>query len=135
MIPQWIIDLPWEMFNTLISLMELLVLSVPAAVIFMYYRIQSVNLYVAETTNNGATILIHNRTNRSVFISDVQFIATANSDFGKPVVFWDKSASQIKPDDCLEVVVNYTRCSRGNQAFQFLVRYDRKRIKKIKVKV
>lgn len=135
MIPQWIIDLPWEIFDVLINFVELLILIVPATVAFMYYRVQSVALYVSDATDNGATLLIHNKTNRSIFISDVQFIAAANCDFGNPVVSWDKTVLQLKPDDYLEVIVNYTKRQQSRQAFQFFVRYDRRRSKKIKVKI
>ena len=135
MIPQWGVDLPWEIFDTLISFVELLVLSVPATVAFMYYRVQSVALYASDVTDNAATLLIHNRTNRSIFVSDVQFIATATYDFGNPVVSWDKTVLQLNPDDYLEVIVNYAKRSQNRQTFQFLVRDDRRRSKKIKVKV
>lgn len=135
MIPQWVIDLPWEIIDTLISLVELLILSVPATVAFMYYRVQSVALYVNDATDNGATLLIHNRTNRSIFVHDIQFITTKDCDFGNPVVPWNKTVLQLKPDDCLNVVVNYTKHSQNKQIFWFLVQYDRRRSKKIKVKV
>lgn len=133
--PQWVLDLPWEILDTIISFIELLVISVPATVAFMYYRVQSVALYASEVTDNGATLLIHNRTNRSIFVSDVQFMATVNCDFGNPVVSWDKSVLQLKPDDYMEVVVNYTKRFQNRGTFQFVVRYDRKKSKKIKVKV
>lgn len=135
MVPQWVLDLPWEILDTVISFIELLVISVPATVAFMYYRVQSVALYASDVTDNGATLLIHNRTNRSIFVSDVQFIATVDCDFGNPVVSWDKSVLQLKPDDYMEVVVNYTKCSQNRETFQFVVQYDRKKSKKIEVKV
>lgn len=135
MLPQWIMELPWAVFDTLINFAELLILFVPATVAFTYYKVKSVALYVSETTDNGATLLIHNRTNRSIFISDVQFIATKNCDFGNPVISWNKTILQLKPDDYLEVVVNYTKRSQDKQTFQFLVKYDRKRSKRIKGKV
>ncbi len=135
MLPQWIMDLPWEVCDTVISLAELLILFVPATVAFMYYRVQSVALYTPDVTDNGATLLIHNKTNRSVFISDVQFIAATNCDFGNPVVSWNKTILQLKPDDYLEVIANYSKRSPNKQTFQFLVRYDRKRSKKIRVTV
>ena len=125
-------ELPWEIFDTLINFAELLVLFVPATVAFLYYRVKSVALYVSEITDNGATLLIHNRTNRSIFVSDVQFIVPTDCDFGNPIVAWDKTISQLKPDDYLEVIVNFTKRSQNKQTFQFLVRYDRKRSKKIK---
>lgn len=135
MLPQWVIDLPWAIFDTLISLAELLMLFVPAILAFVYYRVQSVALYVYDITNNGATFLIHNRTKKSIFISDIQFVPLLNCDFGNPVVSWNKFITQLKPDDYMEVVVNYTKYSKSKQTFQLLVRYDRRRLKKIKVKV
>lgn len=133
--PQWIMEFPWDIFDTFINLLELIILSIPAVVIFMYYRIQSIDLYVSDVTDNGATLLIHNKTNRSIFISDVQFIAKANGDFGNSVVLWNKEISQLNPDGCLKVIVNYTKHSRGKQMFYFLVIYNHNRQKKIKVKI
>lgn len=135
MLPQWVINLPWDIFDTLINFAELLLLFVPATLAFMYYKVQSVTLYASDITDNGATLLIHNRTKRSIFISDIQVIAPINCDLGNPVVSWDKTISQLKPDDYIEVVVNYTKRSQNRMILQCLVRYDRKRIKKIKVKV
>ena len=135
MLPQWFINLPWEVFDTLISLAELLILFVPATVAFMYYRMQSVALHVLNITDNGATLLIHNRTNRSIFVSDIQCIAKTNSDLGNPVVSWDKTVVQLKPDDYLQVVVNYTKQSNNKQTFHFLVQYDHTKSKKKRVKV
>lgn len=96
---------------------------------------RSISLYASEVTNNGATLLIHNKTNRSIFVFDMQFIAKTNCDFGNPVIAWDNTVSQLHPDDYLEVVVNYTKHSQNKQTFQFLVRYDCKKTKKLKVKV
>lgn len=135
MLPEWIKDLPWEMFDTLISFAELLVLFVPATVAFMYYKVQSVSLSVYNITDHGATLLIHNKTNRTIFISDITFIADANCDLKNPIVIWNKSISQLKQDDYLEVIVNYTKDSPDMQTFHFFVHYDQKKIKKIKVKV
>lgn len=135
MFPKWIENLPWQMFDTLINFAELLVLFVPATVAFMYYKVQSVSLSVYNITDQGATLLIHNKTNRSIFISDINFIADTNCDFRNPVVIWNNTISQLKPDDYLEVVVNYTKDSPNMQIFYFSVHYDQKKIKKIKVKV
>jgi len=134
-VPQWVLDLPWDIFDVVISFIELLVISVPATVAFIYYRVQSVVLYATDVTDNGATILIHNRTNRSVFLSDMQFIAAANCDLGSPSISWDNTTFQLKPDDYVEVVVNYTKRSENEQTFRFAVRYNRRKLKKIKVKV
>lgn len=133
MTPQWVQDLPWEVLDTVISFVELLVISVPATVAFMYYRIQSVVLYASDVTDSGATLLIHNRTNRSIFVFNVQFIAT--DDFGNPVISWNKGVLQLKPDDYIEIIVNYTKGTQSRQTFLFIVQYDRRRSKKIKVKV
>ncbi len=135
MLPEWIRDLPWDMFDTLINFTELLVLFVPATVAFMYYKVQSVSLSVYNITDYGATLLIHNKTNRSIFISDIKFIANTNCSFSNPVVNWNKTIFQLKPDDYVEVIVNYTKDLPDIQIFHFFVHYDKKRIKKIKVKV
>ena len=135
MLSQWFVGLPWAVFDTLISFVEWLILFVPATLAFIYYRVQSVALYVYDITDNGATLIIHNRTNKSMFISDIQFESSLNCDFGNPVISWNKTITQLKPDDHMEVVVNYTKRTENKQTFHFLVRYDRRKSRKIKVKV
>lgn len=135
MLPQWFLNLPWDALDVVISLVELLVISVPAATIFIYYKLQSVALRISEVTENGASLLIHNKTNRSIFISDVQFVAIEESHFVNPVLCWDKSLVQLKPDEFLEIVVNYTKTSHTEQLFRFVVHYDHKRRKKVKGKI
>lgn len=135
MLPQDVIDLPWDIFDTLIGFIELIIIIIPAIIVFMYYRIQSISLYSYDITNNGATFLIHNRTNRSIFISDVQFRVTENCDLGNPVISWNDTVLQLKPDDYVKIVVNYTKASNAQQVAQFMVTYDYKKIKRVRVKV
>ena len=135
MLPQWVMNLPWEVFDTLISFIELLILIIPAAVAFLYYRVHSLALYVFDITDNGATLLVHNKTNRSIIISNVQFVSSANSGFINPVTSWNKGIMQLKPDEIMEVVVNYSKSSHGSYIFQFFIQYDRKKIKKVKVRL
>lgn len=59
MFPEWFLNLPWNIFDTLISLIELLVVCIPAISIFIYYKIHSLSVWTKEVTNNGATLVIH----------------------------------------------------------------------------
>ena len=135
MLPTWLQNLPWNIFDTLISFVELLVICVPAIVAFMYYVMQTVAIWTLEVTGDGATILIHNKTNKSVFITDIQFQASENSAFKAPVVTWNNSVKQLKPDDYMEVVINYRKTVHVRQSFKVVVEYNRTKKKEVKVTV
>ena len=129
------LDLPWNIIDTLINFAELLVICVPATVVFLYYRIHSVTIWTLEATDVGATLLVHNKKNKSIFITAVNFLPLKNSDFGNPVVAYNKTVTQLKPDEYLEVVVNYTKQSKGKQAFKLIVQYNQQKKKSTKVKI
>lgn len=135
MLPTWLQNLPWNIFDTLISFVELLVICVPAIVAFMYYVMQTVAIWTLEATGDGSTILIHNKTNKSVFITDIQFQASENSAFKAPVVTWNNSVKQLKPDDYMEVVINYRKTVHVRQSFKVIVEYNRTKKKEVKVTV
>ncbi len=135
MFPDWLVNLPWNIFDTLISLAELLVVCLPAIVAFMYYRIQKVSVWPIDVTNIGATIIIHNKTNKSIFLNGVTFIPLRNAHFEKPVIAMQKGIVQLKSDEYVEIVVNYSKLTTNKQAFKLVVKYDKNKQQKIKVVV
>ena len=135
MIPIWLQNLPWNIFDTLINFVELLVIFVPAIAAFVYCIRQTVAIWVQDATDNGATILIHNKTNKSVFITDIQFQDSENNAFKAPVVTWNNGVKQLKPDDYIEVVINYRKTVYVRQSFKVVVEYNRTKKKKVKVTV
>lgn len=135
MFPNWFLDLPWNIFDTLISLTELLVICIPAIVAFIYYRVKRIYVWPIEVTNVGTTILIHNKTNKSIFINDVFFIPLKDAYFEKPVIAFQKGLVKLKPDDHIEIVVNYSKQTVKKQAFKFIIKYDKNKRRQIKVVV
>ena len=135
MLPTWLQNLPWDIVDTLISFAELLVISIPAMFAFMYYIKQTVAIWTLDATDNGATILIHNKTNKSVFITDIQFQAFLNSAFKDPVVTWNNNVKHLKPDDCMEVVINYRKNMYDRHSFKVVVEYNRTKKKEVRVTV
>lgn len=135
MIPEPILNLPWGIIDTLISFLELLILCIPASVAFVYYRLCSVSVRPLDITLNGATFLIHNKTNRTVFITDIFFVVLSDGDFNNPVVSFEKTMAALKPDDHIEVIANYTKKGNKKQSFKLVVCYDRRKRKKIKVTI
>ena len=135
MIPIWLQNLPWNIFDTLINFVELLVIFVPAIAAFVYFIRQTVAIWVQDATDNGATIVIHNKTNKSVFITDIQFQDSEYNAFKAPVVTWNNGVQQLKPDDYIEVVINYRKTVYVRQSFKVVVEYNRTKKKKVKVTV
>ena len=134
MFPEWFLNLPWNIFDTIISLFELLVVCVPAISIFIYYKIQSLSVWPKEVTNNGTTLVIHNKSNKSIFITDIQFVNLENGCFEKACIMKDNDITQLKPDDYMEIVINYNKNRQNKQSFKVVVKYNQKK-KKVKVTV
>lgn len=132
MFPEWFLNLPWNIFDTIISLTELLFVYVPAIAFFMYYKIHSLSICPIDVTDNGTKLLIHNKTNKSIIITDMQFINSKNSSFEKPCIMRNSTVTQLKPDDCMEVVINYSKNRPGKHKFKVIVNYNRRK-KKVKV--
>lgn len=135
MLPTWLQNLPWNIFDTLISFAELLVISIPAMAASVYYAMQTVVIWTLDATEDGATILIHNKTNKSVFITDIQFQAFLSSAFKDPVVTWNNNVERLKPDDYMEVVINYRKNMYDRQSFKVIIEYNRTKKKEVKVTV
>lgn len=127
-----ILSLPWDVIDVIINFLELLVLCVPAVVIFMYYKLKSVEIQVIEATKIGAKFIVHNKTNRSVFITQISFVPLKNSNFINPVVVFNEDVLQLKPDECFESVINYKMQSNVPQEFRLVVHYDNNKQKRIK---
>lgn len=135
MFPDWFLNLPWNIFDTMIGLAELLVIVLPATVAFMYYRIRTVSVWILDIADNGTTLLLHNKTNRSIFITDITVVPLKNCNLKNPVVAWEKMVSQLKPDDYMEIVINYTKPTQHMQSFRVVVKYNHRNKKRIKVTV
>lgn len=132
MFPEWFLDLPWNIFDTIISLLELLDICIPAIFIFIYYKIHTLSVWPKEVTNNGTTLIIHNKSNKSIFVTDIQFVNSKSNCFEKPCILWDSNITQLKPDDYMEIIINYNKNRQIKQSFKVIVKYNQKK-KKVKV--
>ena len=127
--------IPWSAIDTLINFLELLVICVPASVAFAYYRVKSVSILVLDKTLLGTSFLIHNKTNKSIFITGASFVPLDDCGFVNPTVVLDQTVTQLKPDDHIEITVNYTKQSPGKHTFKFVIEYNSKNKKGVKVTV
>ena len=125
--------LRWDIIDVLINFLELLVICLPATVLFMYYRVKSVRIWAIDKSYDGAKFLIHNETNRSIFITNMCVTPLKNNGFEKATISYDKKVIQLKPDEYIETVINYKTHSNTRIAFMFTIQYDWKKQKKIKV--
>lgn len=131
----YLTSLPWDIFDTLINLAELLVILFPTFLAFMYCKTQSLSIWMLEITNDGATMIIHNKANKSVFITDIQFVSLETNDFENPVVAWNNAIIQLKPDAYQQIVINYKKKWHGAQSFKVVVKYNQEKKKVIKVTI
>lgn len=127
--------IPWSAIDTLINFLELLVICIPASVAFVYYRVKSISILVLEKTSLGTSFLIHNKTNKSIFITGASFVPIGDCDFVNPTIALNQTVTQLKPDDHVEITVNYTQQSPGKHTFKFIIEYNSKNKKGVKVTV
>lgn len=134
MFPEWFTNLPWNIFDVIISFIELLIVCVPATAAFLYYRLQTVAVWTIDKTDNGATLLVHNRTNKTVFITNVSIKPSKRCTMDNPTIAIDQLTKELKPDNYMELVVNYLKKTRKAQRFKIVVEYNRHKKKIIRVK-
>lgn len=132
---QWLSSISWEAIDALLNLIELLIMCVPACIVFLYYRVKSLTIWPQEITPNGTIIIIHNETNKSVFITDMSTVSKKSPELSEPIISWDKKVIQLKSDEHTEVTINYTKTSSKRQSFKLIVKYNRNKRKAIRVKV
>lgn len=131
----WVLKLPWPIINTLISFCELLVICIPASAAYMYYRVSNISVWPIETTEFGATILLHNKTNKTIFVSSFDIVQTNNSKFEELPKINKKNIDTMKPDEYTKITISYKKESNDKQTFKLNVTYNHNKKKKIKVTV
>lgn len=134
MFSKWFLNLPWNIFDTIINMAELLVMCIPACFIFIYYKIHSLSIWTSDISDEGATLLLHNASNKRVFITNIKIKSYKSEHFDRINIIWESNVVQIKPDDYKEVIINYTKRSQSRQSFKITIEYN-KRKKTVKVKV
>ena len=135
MFPEWFTNLPWDILDVIISFIELLVVCVPATAAFLYYKLQTVAVWTIDKSDNGATLLVHNRTNKTVFITNLSIKPSKRCTMDTPTITIDQMKKELKPDDYMELVVNFLKKSQKTQRFKIVVEYNRHKKKKTRVKV
>lgn len=132
---EWLKGVPLNYIDTLINFCELVVLFVPASAAFLYYKIKPISVWVIETTETGATFLLHNGTNRSVFIKDICVRAKRGSSLSGMGTSFDKKPFCLKPDEIKEIVVHYSKSGSAKQTFWLVVSYNHRKKKTIRERV
>lgn len=132
---EWLKGIPLDFIDTLINFCELVILFVPASAAFLYYRIKSISVWKIETTETGATFLLHNGTNRSVFIKDICVRAKRGSNLSRMGTSFEKKPFCLKPDETKEIVVHYSKSGSAKQTFWLAVLYNHKKKKTVRERV
>lgn len=131
---RWMPHVSWEAIDVLLNLIELLIMCIPACVIFLYYRVRSLEIWPQEVTPYGTTIIIHNGTNKSIFITRINAFSKNSNPLLKPTVSFDKRVKQLKPDEYIEVTVDYATTSSKRESIKLTVYYNRRGKKTVRLR-
>jgi len=129
----WYQSMPAGFLDTLINLIELFFLCVPASAAFIYYRAKTVSFWIVDKTNIGSKIILHNNANQSIFISDIRVRQKGGHSLKGVCTSFDGSSFCLKPDESKEILVHYSKESANRQIFWLSVVYNRNKKKSIRV--
>lgn len=122
----------WQAIDTVIHFIEVLVILIPSLTVFIHYRIQNVKMSVIEVKDSYATVMIHNRKNKSIFVKSIA--VSADNQLADVVVEWDNSIIQLKPDEALSVKIKFDSNVNCHITATVVYSYNRDKAKKVEIK-
>lgn len=134
----WLTNLDWTMVDAIIHLLELLVMMIPAIAVFIYYKFNSLKLYIKEVTRFGAIIIVHNKSNKTIFLTETKIASKKSTDSSLEhsiLLSPTNIDSLLKPDACTEITLNCDDVKQNKIKCLIAVKYNFKKTKKIKVTI
>lgn len=125
-------NIDWQAIDTVLHFIEVLVIIIPAITIFLHYRIQSVKMTVIEVKNAYATMMIHNRKNKSIFVKSI--VVSTDNNSADVVTEWDNKIVHLKPDESLSVKINFDPNVNCHITTTVVYFYNRDKIKVVEIK-
>lgn len=99
-----------EMINTVINIINTLIILIPAVTIYLYHKLHIVDVYILEKSNSGIVIGIHNITAKSLLFSDCNLIIDKKKKSFRTIKLYefcnDKFIS-IKSDEIHKISLDY----------------------------
>lgn len=102
-------NINWDFITACIELANLLIVFLPALIVYLYYKVHIVNIYTLESVDGGITIGIHNVTNKTLYLNNCYFIILKKN--SKKIIKYEQFRNEsyiiIEPDTIKEVKIDY----------------------------
>lgn len=128
-------EINWEAVSAIASWAEILLIIIPAIVLYIYYKFSYVNFWLFEQTLNGVKVAIHNKSKNKLFILDAKLIIKhkqKNIVYDLPVIS-DKQYSSINPDSVIQFHIDYAMYEiKESDTIRLRIQFGGKHFKKHK---
>lgn len=106
---KWLNEINWEAVSAIASWTEILLIVIPAIILYIYYKFSYVDFWLFDQTLNGVKVAIHNKSKNTLFILKAKLIIKhkwKNIEYDLLVIS-DRQDSSIKPDSVVQFHIDY----------------------------
>lgn len=132
---KWLSEINWEAVSAIASWTEILLVIIPAIILYIYYKFSYVNFWLFDQTLNGVKVAIHNKSKNTLFILNAKLIIKhkwKNIEYDLPITS-DTQYSSIKPDSIVQFQIDYAIYDiKDTDTIKFRIQFGGKYLKKHK---
>lgn len=68
----------WDMISAIIDVLNFIAIFVPAIIIFIFYKINKLDLIIADISKSQVQIIVHNKSPKAIFLRKIYLIYKKN---------------------------------------------------------
>lgn len=128
-------EINWEAVSAIASWIEILLIIIPAIVLYVYYKFSYVNFWLFNQTLNGVKVAVHNKSKNTLFITNAKLIIKHK---WKSIVYdlsviSDKQYPSISPDSVIQFPIDYAMYEiKDSNTIKLSIQFGGKYLKKYK---
>ena len=128
-------NIPYELIDSIVNILQFLAITIPSLLVFIYFKCHSMNIFKVNDSPNGMTFLLHNRTNKSVYIRSINLINKKNKCITDDIFVIDyKSKNILMPDEFLNIDIHIKAENIIKTDYKIVIIFNNDKCKKFKVK-
>lgn len=132
---RWLSKINWEVVSAIASWTEILLIIIPAIVLYIYYKFSYVNFWLFEGTLNGVKVALHNKSKNTLFILNAKLVIKCkckNIIYDLPVIS-DKQYASINPDGIVLFHIDYAMYKiKDSDTIKLRIQFGGKYLRKYK---
>ena len=100
----------WNTIAAIATCLEVIIVFIPALFFFVYFKINYLDWWIYNQTQNGMKVVLHNKSKSSIFVlrQTIQVKSNSNREYTIPLMSNSEINSiQIKPDDFIVLNLDF----------------------------